>query len=68
MKQQQKETLTVLAYQLRNSINDKSESYNHTSYENGQEKTYEINREQHLEIILKWALQELENNFELSIE
>lgn len=68
MNQIQKETLTVLTYQLRNSINDKSESYDHTLYENGQERAYEIDREQHLEIILKWTLQELENNFELNIE
>ena len=29
------------------------------------ETTYEINREQHLEEIMKWAVQELNNNFEL---
>ncbi|OFK26457.1 pathogenicity island protein [Staphylococcus sp. HMSC068H12] len=41
------------------------ESYEHTVYEDGKETTYEIDREQHLEEIMKWAVQELNNNFEL---
>lgn len=41
------------------------ESYELIVCQDGKEATYEINREQHLEKIMKWAVQELNNNFEL---
>lgn len=65
MNQQQKEVLTILAYQLRTNVNEKSEIYEHTVHEDDKEATYQVDREKHLEEIMKWAVQELENNFEL---
>lgn len=63
MNQQKLEILTLISYQLRKSINEQCESYEHTVTENGQEITYQLNREQHLEEIMKWVAQQLENNF-----
>ena len=37
--------------------------YEHIEERNGVEKITEISREKHLEYIMKWCLQELENNF-----
>lgn len=65
MNLEQNELLTAIAYQLKISVIQNEESYEHTVYENGKEKAYEINREQHLEEIMRWAVQELESNFEL---
>lgn len=65
MSQQQLEILTLISYQLRKSVNDQYESYEHTVIENGNETTYQINREQHFEEVMKWATQQLENNFEI---
>jgi len=65
MNQQQLEILTLISYQLRKSINDQYESYEHTVTKNGKERTYQVNREQHLEEVMKWATQQLENNFEI---
>lgn len=65
MNQTQLEILNLVFYQLKISAMQTEESYEHTVYEDGKETTYEIDREQHLEEIMKWAVQELNNNFEL---
>ncbi|MDT3982554.1 hypothetical protein ACUW58_001959 [Staphylococcus saprophyticus] len=65
MNQTQLEILNLVFYQLKISAMQTEESYEHTVYEDGKETTYEINREQHLEEVMKWAVQELNNNFEL---
>lgn len=65
MNQQQLEILTLISYQLRKSVNDQYESYEHTVTENGNETTYQLNREQHLEEVMKWVAQQLNNNFKL---
>lgn len=65
MNQTQLEIFRLISYQLKTSIMQNEKSYEHIVYEDGKETTYEINREQHLEEIMKWAVQELNNNFEL---
>lgn len=65
MNQQKLEILTLISYQLKKSVNDQYESYEHTVTENGKETTYQVNREQHLEEVMKWATQQLKNNFEI---
>lgn len=65
MNLEQNELLTAIAYQLKISAIQNEKSYEHTVYENGKETAYDINREQHLEEIMRWAVQELENNFVL---
>lgn len=65
MTQEQKELLTYIHYILEMNINDKSKTYEHSIEEAGKVTTLEVNREQHLEEIMRWALQELEKHFEL---
>ncbi|MCG1310323.1 hypothetical protein ACUXKH_000852 [Staphylococcus epidermidis] len=68
MEQEQLEVLEHINYQLKTSIFNQFESYEHTEYINGQEVVLEINREKHLELIMKWAVQELEKNFNINEE
>ena len=68
MEKEQLEVLEHINYQLKTSIFNQFESYEHTEYINGQEVVLEINREKHLELIMKWAVQELEKNFNINEE
>lgn len=63
MNKKQRETLEVIKYQLKLSINNKFDTYEHIEERNGDEKITEISREKHLEYIMKFCVQELENNF-----
>ena len=63
MNKKQRETLEVIKYQLNLSINNKFDTYEHIEERNGVEKITEISREKHLEYIMKFCVQELENNF-----
>nr|DAO39329.1 MAG TPA: hypothetical protein [Caudoviricetes sp.] len=63
MNKKQRETLEIIKYQLRLSINNKFNTYEHIEERNGVEKITEISREKHLEYIMKFCVQELENNF-----
>ena len=65
MTQEQKELLTYIHYILEMNINDKSKTYEYSIEEAGKVTTLEVNREEHLEEIIRWALQELEKHFEL---
>lgn len=65
MTQEQKELLTYIHYILEMNINDKSKTYEYSIEEAGKAITLEVNREEHLEEIMRWALQELEKHFEL---
>lgn len=68
MEQEQLEVLEHIKYQLKTSIYNQFESYEHTEFEDGQEVVSEISREKHLELIMKWAVQELEKNFNINEE
>ncbi|MEB7435239.1 type II toxin-antitoxin system antitoxin TscA [Staphylococcus pasteuri] len=68
MKQEQLEILEHINYQLKTSIYNHFESYEHTEYKDDQEVVSEISREKHLELIMKWAVQELEKNFNINEE
>ena len=65
MTQEQKGLLTYIHYTLEMNVNDKSKTYEHSIEEAGKVTTLEVDREQHLEEIMRWALQELEKHFEL---
>ena len=65
MTKEQKELLTYIHYTLEMNVNDKSKTYEHSIEEAGKVTTLEVNREEHLEEIIRWALQELEKHFEL---
>ncbi|WP_461676123.1 type II toxin-antitoxin system antitoxin TscA [Staphylococcus warneri] len=68
MKQEQLEVLEHIAYQLKTSIYNQFETYEHTEFKDGQEVVSEISREKHLELIMKWAVQELEKGFNINEE
>ncbi|UVD88594.1 MAG: pathogenicity island protein [Staphylococcus haemolyticus] len=68
MNQEQIDVLERVNYQLKTSIYNQFESYEHTEFKDGQEVVSEINREKHLELIMKWAVQQIENNFEFEEE
>lgn len=65
MTQEQKALLTYIHYTLEMNVNDKSKTYEYSIEEAEKVTTLEVNREQHLEEIMRWALQELEKHFEL---
>lgn len=65
MTKEQKELLTYIHYTLEMNVNDKSKTYEHSIEEAEKVTTLEVDREQHLEEIMRWALQELEKHFEL---
>lgn len=65
MTQEQKALLTYIHYTLEMNVNDKSKTYEHSIEEAEKVTTLEVNREEHLEEIMRWALQELEKHFEL---
>ncbi|PTK30809.1 type II toxin-antitoxin system antitoxin, TscA family [Staphylococcus hominis] len=65
MTQKQKELVTYIHYILEMNINDKSKVYEHTIEEADKIETIEVNREEHLEEVMYWAAQQLENHFEL---
>lgn len=64
MTQEQKEQLTYILYTLQMNINDKSTMYKHSVEEAGIVTTFEINREKHLEEVMRWAAQEIERKFD----
>ena len=65
MNQEQIDVLEHVKYQLKTSI---YESYEHTEIKDDQEVVSQINREKHLELIMKWVVQELEKNFNFEEE
>ena len=68
MEQEQLEVLEHIKYQLKTSIYNQFETYEHTEFKDGQEVVSEISREKHLELIMKWAVQKLEENFNINEE
>lgn len=68
MNQEQIDVLENVNYQLKTSIYNHFESYEHTEYKDGQEVVSQINREKHLELIMKWTVEQIENNFEFEEE
>ena len=68
MEQEQLEVIEHINYQLKTSIFNQFESYEHTEFKDGQEVVSEISREKHLEYIMKFCVQELENNFDFEEE
>ena len=50
------------------NVNDKTKIHEHSVEEGGVIETLLVNREEHLEEIMKWAIQEIENNFVLITE
>ncbi|HDE9029596.1 TPA: hypothetical protein RSU77_001482 [Staphylococcus aureus] len=68
MNNEQKEVIKDIYSSLESVVNNKSEVYIHEIKDGKKEWTESVNREQHLQAIIEWTLQQIENNFELEEE
>ncbi|GJF55680.1 type II toxin-antitoxin system antitoxin TscA [Staphylococcus argenteus] len=53
---------------LQKTIEDKSTEYKHKIKDGNNEWTETVNREEHLQALIEWALQQIENNFDFEEE
>ncbi|MFQ3837904.1 type II toxin-antitoxin system antitoxin TscA [Staphylococcus pseudoxylosus] len=65
MNQQQLEILDGILNTFETVIDNKQTEYKHKIKEGSNEWFETKNREEHLEEVMKWATQQLENNFEI---
>lgn len=68
MNKEQKEVIQDIYNTLESVVNSKSTEYNHIIKEGNNEWTETVNREEHLQAIMIWTLQQIENNFEFEEE
>ncbi|HCC5636732.1 TPA: hypothetical protein M5615_002300 [Staphylococcus aureus] len=68
MNNEQKEVIKDIYSSLESVVNNKSGKYIHKIKDGKKEWTETVNREQHLQAIIEWTLQQIENNFELEEE
>ncbi|HAR4598521.1 TPA: hypothetical protein ACK058_001635 [Staphylococcus aureus] len=68
MNNEQKEVIKDIYSSLESVANNKSEVYIHEFKCGEKEWTETVNREQHLQAIIEWAMQQIENNFEFEEE
>ncbi|HDE8880324.1 TPA: hypothetical protein QFA09_001779 [Staphylococcus aureus] len=68
MNNEQKEVIKDIYSSLESVVNNKSEVYIHEIKDGKKEWTESVNREQHLQAIIEWTLQQIEDNFELEEE
>lgn len=61
---EQKEVIQEIYNTLESVSKDEGTEYNHTVRNGESEWTETVNREEHLQAIIEWALQQIENNFE----
>lgn len=59
MEQEQKEVIGEIYNTLQKTIEDKSTEYKHTIKDGNTEWTETLDREEHLQAIIEWALQQL---------
>lgn len=57
--------LALVYYYLRQEAVDDYETYEHAIEKDGKVEMIEISREQHLEEVMQWAAQEIEEHFKL---
>ncbi|MCE5159329.1 type II toxin-antitoxin system antitoxin TscA [Staphylococcus epidermidis] len=53
---------------LQKTIEDKSTEYKHKIKDGNNEWIETVNREEHLQALIEWALQQIENNFDFEEE
>ncbi|MCO4341438.1 hypothetical protein MTQ94_11570 [Staphylococcus agnetis] len=73
MTSKQKEKLNNIVLTLHAVKEDKSQTYTHkdtlaVTYAGEIEHTYEVDREQHLESMIEWAIDQIEQHFDLGEE
>lgn len=64
MNNEQKEVIKDIYSSLESVVNNKSEVYIHEIKDGKKEWTETVNREQHLQAMIEWILQQIESNFE----
>lgn len=64
MEQKQKDVIQNIYTTLGTTIGDKAKEYEHHFKEGHNEWTETVDREQNLQAIIEWALQQIENNFD----
>lgn len=65
MDEEQSKVLDDILNTFEAVIEDNSTEYKHKVIEGKNEWFATVNREQHLQSMMQWAVQELENNFEI---
>ena len=68
MEQEQKEVIQDIYTTLGTTVGDKATEYEHHFKEGHNEWTETVNREEHLQAIIEWVIQQIENNFEFEEE
>ncbi|ACY10710.1 TPA: hypothetical protein QHD64_002143 [Staphylococcus aureus] len=68
MNNEQKEVIKDIYSSLESVVNNESTEYIHKIKDGKKEWTETVNREQHLQAIIEWTLQQIENNFEFEEE
>lgn len=64
MKQEQKDVIQNIYTTLSMTAGDKATEYEHRFEEGHNEWIEAVTREEHLQAIIEWALQQIENNFD----
>ncbi|MEX3423070.1 type II toxin-antitoxin system antitoxin TscA [Staphylococcus hominis] len=64
MAKDQLEVIKEIYNTLQTTVEDKSTEYKHKVKEGNNEWTETVNREEHLQAIIEWAVQQIENNFD----
>ncbi|OLF28039.1 hypothetical protein BSZ10_11090 [Staphylococcus aureus] len=64
MKQEQKDVIQNIYTTLVATAGDKTTEYEHRFEEGHNEWIEAVNREEHLQAIIEWTLQQIENNFD----
>ena len=64
MEQEQKDVIQEIYNTLESVSKDERTEYNHTIKDGENEWTETVDRDEHLQAIIEWALQQIENNFD----
>ncbi|CUY01438.1 MULTISPECIES: type II toxin-antitoxin system antitoxin TscA [Staphylococcus] len=68
MEQEQKDVIQDIYNTLESVSKDERTEYKHRFKEGNNEWTETLDREEHLQAIIEWALQQIENNFDYEEE
>ncbi|EZI38313.1 type II toxin-antitoxin system antitoxin TscA [Staphylococcus haemolyticus] len=64
MEQEQKDVIQNIYTTLGATVGDKATEYEHRFEEGHNEWVETVDREEHLQAIIEWTLQQIENNFD----
>ena len=64
MREKQKEVIQDIYTTLGTTVGNKETEYHHIIRDDNNEWTETVSREEHLQTMIEWALQQIENNFD----